>query len=99
MAIQGDWYKGADIQIRLETEVDISDAIAVTVIAEYPSGPTKEYTGAVDDFTGVAATLPAADNIYPGEATLRVTITKPATGKKYGDPETIFILDTPTVTP
>lgn len=99
MAIQGDWYKGADLQLRLETEVDLSGAIAVTMIAEYPGGPTKEYAGAVDDFTGISATLPAGDNIYKGEITLRVTITKAATGKKYGDPETIFILDTPTVTP
>ncbi len=96
--IEGKWYKGADIQGRLETGTILTGATC-TVLVEFNGGTVvKEYAGTIDDFTGVTFTIPAADNIYSREIVLRVGVTFPGTGKKYGDPETMNILDVPAVT-
>jgi len=102
--IPGNWYKGADLQFILYTEINLTGAISLAIRVEFTvngiSGAlVKDYTGAISNISGVAATVPAADNIYPGLMTLRVMATLPSVGAKPGDPETVFILDIPAVTP
>ena len=96
--IQGNFYKGSDLQVTLKTQVDVSAATSATIIAEFTGGPVKQYTGSAVSFDSVQATIPADDNIYPGKITVRAVVILPVIGKKYGDPDDLFILDTPTPT-
>lgn len=97
--IEGTHYKGSDVTIDLETEVALVPASPVTMVVTFPDGVSKEYTGAIVRFTKIRATIPYTDNTQAGILVCRVTYTAAGIGRKWGDPEDLAVLDTPTVTP
>ncbi len=68
--IDGNWWTGADLNFTLETGINQTGASG-WVRVSFPNGPVKEYVWTLRHFSKVRFSVPAADNIYPGQLVIQ----------------------------
>ena len=90
--IPGSFYKGSDLPITLDTGQILTGA-TVSINAKFQDGSVHSYSGTVLNFTQVLATIPAADNIQPGQINLQANVVWPDTTVAIGETEIIVILN------